>query len=240
MSFTRVHRLLRLISLLQSSRTFTADELAEELGVSRRTFFRDLNILDLTGIPYGYDAKRHSYVIDQSYFLPSLNLTLEESLAILLVLRRVVSRESLPNFEAVTRAAVKIESSFPAPMQKYCRSMLQGVTVKFPPLVDASRVEQVFGKLQHALAEHGKIRIEYDSYFEGDTIETVIRPYQIHFSNRAWYLIGHSELHEEVRTFKLERITGLYVLEEKFEPDPGFSIDDHFGMAWNMIPEGRI
>ena len=44
MSISRIYRLLRVITMLQSRRGYTADELARELEVSRRTIFRDLNM----------------------------------------------------------------------------------------------------------------------------------------------------------------------------------------------------
>lgn len=240
MSTSRVHRLLRLISLLQSGRTFTADQLAEELNVSRRTLFRDLNMLDLAGVPYHYDAKLRTYRIDQSFFLPSLNLTLEEALAILLVTRRFISRQSLPTYDPATRAAVKIESGLPSAVQEYCGRMLDGVKVQMPPLVDASRVEQVFGQIHAALGEQRKLDIEYESYFEHDVVKSTVHPYRLLFVSRAWYLVAYSEVHKEVRTFKLDRIIKVNPRQQLFEPDPEFDLDKYFGLAWSIIPEGQV
>ena len=56
MSISRIYRILRLITLLQSGRGYSADELAEELEVSRRTVFRDLNVLEMAHIPYYHEA----------------------------------------------------------------------------------------------------------------------------------------------------------------------------------------
>jgi len=52
MNISRVHRLLRLITMLQGERSYSTRELATELGGSRRTIFRDLNMLELAHIPY--------------------------------------------------------------------------------------------------------------------------------------------------------------------------------------------
>ena len=57
MSVSRIHRLLRLITLLQGARRYTAADLAGELEVSKRTIFRDLNMLELARIPYYFDPK---------------------------------------------------------------------------------------------------------------------------------------------------------------------------------------
>ena len=61
MSISRIHRLLRLITMLQGGRSYTANELAEELEVSRRTIFRDLNMLEMAHIPYYYDPQKGGY-----------------------------------------------------------------------------------------------------------------------------------------------------------------------------------
>ena len=89
MSISRIYRLLRLITLLQGGRTYTARELARELEVSRRTIFRDLNMLELAHIPYYYDPKRGGYKINRHFFLPPINLTLSEALAVLMLAGRL-------------------------------------------------------------------------------------------------------------------------------------------------------
>ena len=85
MSVSRIYRLLRLITLLQGSRGYSADELARELEVSRRTVFRDLNMLELAHIPYYHDPDTGGYRISRHFFLPPVSLTLTESLAILMM-----------------------------------------------------------------------------------------------------------------------------------------------------------
>ena len=54
------------------------------------------------------------------------------------------------------------------------------------------------------------------------------------------YLIAHSRRHGEVRTFKLGRIRRLAVLAKTFDRPRGIDLDEYFGDAWSMIPEGRL
>ncbi|RPI61897.1 MAG: HTH domain-containing protein, partial [Planctomycetaceae bacterium] len=88
MNVSRVYRLLRLITMLQSGRSYTVDELAVELEISRRTVFRDLNMLELAHIPYYFDDARQGYGISKHFFLPPVNLTLSEALAVLMLAGR--------------------------------------------------------------------------------------------------------------------------------------------------------
>ena len=70
MNHHRLHRILRLVTLLRSRRFYTAGELAQELEVTKRTVYRDLNILELAGVPYHWDEERRGYKIADTYFLP--------------------------------------------------------------------------------------------------------------------------------------------------------------------------
>jgi proteasome accessory factor B len=237
MSIGRPKRLVRLLGLLRGGDAPTVDRLAEALGVSRRTVFRDLNLLELAGIVPRYDADRRSYCVDQSLPVSSLGLTLSEALAILVAVRKFISPESFPSFKAADRAARKIEQCLPPETVAYCERMIEGLSFRMPPLVDASRIETTFHTLHRAWGDRRTIRIEYESYYEHATIETVLSPYRILFASRGWYVVGHSAAHGEIRTFKLDRITGTHVLDEAFEPDPEFDLDAYFRSAWSIIPE---
>ena len=73
--------------MLQSGRRYDADGLADGLTVSRRTLFRDLKMLEAAGIPFEYDKKSKQYQINKDYFLPPINLTVGEALALMLLTR---------------------------------------------------------------------------------------------------------------------------------------------------------
>ncbi len=61
MPLSRVHRLVRLLTLLQGTPAPDAHVLQEERGVSRRTLFRDLKLLKESGIPVYHHAEKGGY-----------------------------------------------------------------------------------------------------------------------------------------------------------------------------------
>ncbi len=63
MNLARIHRLLQRIGLLQVGRGYNAESLALECGVSRRTIFRDLEVLRQSGIPLAFDERQQIYCI---------------------------------------------------------------------------------------------------------------------------------------------------------------------------------
>ncbi len=236
----RMHRMLRLITLLRSGRSWSANGLAAELRVTRRTLFRDLKTLDGAGIPYKFERRAGRYGLVDARFLPPLHLTLDECLALLLITRRLLQREIHPAMRTAVDAAVKIENLIPPSLLDHCGRLLERVEVRWPPASVGDGAASMYQRIELALAQRRRVRIRYRSLYEGETIETTLSPYTLLFRLPGWYVVGHSSLHGEVRTFKLDRIARLETTHEYYEPDPSFSIDAHFGRAWRMIPEGRI
>ncbi len=241
MSISRIYRLLRLITLLQAGRDYTADELAEELEVSRRTVFRDLNMLEMAHITYYFDEQRKGYRINRHFFLPPINLTLSEALAVL-VLSGGLKGEAgkLPLLSHGARAAVKLERALPEAIRKHVGSIIDRVGIKLGPVARyEDGDDEIFDDLAEAISARRICRLEYNSFHDKELITTQVRPLRVIFISRAWYLIAHSSMHSEIRTFKLGRIKKLSVTRKQFETPDDVDLDDYFGDAWSMIPEGR-
>lgn len=231
----RIKRLLHLIQLLHQDQPISLETLRQELGVSRRTVFRDLTVLELAGVPCRFERQQRGYALDRAYFLPPVALTLEEALALMLLTRRALHRQLVPQHRSVASAALKVEACLPPSVRQHCGDVLAGVDFRYWPMSDAESITDLVAQLRQALAEHHKVALRYDSYSEGREIETVLHPYRLTFIRRGWYAIGMSECHGQVRTFKIERMTAARVLDEEFVPDEGFDLDEHFGNAWQMI-----
>jgi len=238
MRVSRIYRLLRLITLLQSGRRFTVDELADELQVSRRTVFRDLNLLEMAHIPYFFDRERNSYFLSSHFFLPPVNLDLAEALSLMLLTVRSRPGEQLWPAHA-RRAAMKLENAVPAPVRDHIGSVLD--TMRVLPAASARHegVDSILEQLAGAIAARRVCRIVYLSFFERKQMRLTVRPLRLVFVQRAWYLLGFSTHHREIRTFKMGRIKQLSVTDRTFSPPKPAEVDAHFGAAWSMIPEGK-
>lgn len=235
MSVSRTHRLIRLLQLLQSGRDFDAEGLADSLNVSRRTLFRDLNLLEAANVPFSYDRKSQRYSINKEYFLPPVNLSMAEALALMLTTRKIAGRRIHPDYKRAVDAAMKIEGAIPEPIRRHCGRLLDNVEVRYGPVSDVEGIGDLMGVLHRAMNERRKLSMTYDSYIERSTIEVVLHPYRKVFMGRAWYIIGYSELHKSPRTFKIERVERAELLAEQFEPKRDFDLDDYLGNAWQMI-----
>lgn len=239
MKLTRAHRLIRIVQTLQSGRQCGVASLAEAMGISRRTVFRDIGVLKDAGIECLYDAETETYRIDHSHFLQPLNLSLEEALSLMLMTRKMIDDRIVPLASSALSAGMKIESALPADIRAHCGALLAGVEICGLQVSDVDAVTDALLRIEEAIANARMVQIRYDSYYEKAEIETVVHPYRVMFRRRGWYTVGHSVKHGEVRMFKLERILAMTTLDRSFKRPADFNLDDYFGHAWDMVRGNR-
>ena len=192
------------------------------------------------GIPFYHDEALGGYRMADTFFLPPLNLTLAEALALLVVTEPADGDGALPLQQEAQAAALKIESALPSHMREHCGRTLRTTSVRYAPHASHDQLDATFHQIQQAIRQCRQIDLTYHSLQEKQIIEIRVHPYHLHFSQRAWYLIGHSCGHDEVRTFKLSRIRNFELLPDRFVVEKPFHIDEYLGKAWSLIPEGRV
>jgi len=232
---SRIHRLLKLITMLQTGNRYSSRDLMRELKVGRRTLYRDFSMLKLAGVPLLYEAAHRGYTIEKSFFLPPVNFTFPEALALMMLAEKYRSHAGMPNPDAALTATMKIESTLPAEIRDHCGSALDTIEFRPTPATDASSTTQLFELLWQATRERRTLAVTYDSYYERGEIQTQIDPYRLMFITRAWYVIGYSRKHRQVRTFKVDRIIQATATRRRFRVDPKFDPANYFGNAWQMI-----
>ena len=236
----RVSRIVQILTTLQTGKNCTANDLATTFGTSRRTIFRDLRELQSIGIPYRYDSRSGSYTIDPQFFLPPIDLNLQEALSLLLLVYKVSNQMQLPFKKSALLAALKIENNLPVRIRRYCNNSLSRISTRLGPQAPTGGLDKTFEQLQKAVETRHKVKIRYHSLFENEDIEIEFDPYHLLYNQRAWYVVGYSNMHKGLRTLKLNRITGLQTLDKCFLDGDKFDLADYLGRAWSMIPEGRI
>ena len=177
--------------------------------MSRRTIFRDLDVLRQSGVPLIFDESEQRYRIPSDYYLPPTNFTPEEALALIVLCSDLGEHSHLPFFRPAQSAALKLESSLPDRLRRQLRAPGSAIKIRLEPSNQLSAHERIYDQLVDALAERRCVRIGYRGPLEPDEMSTKVHPYRLLFSRRSWYLIGRSSLHRSVRTFNVGRIQGL-------------------------------
>lgn len=217
----------------------SAERLALEMRVSRRTLFRDLQTLEAAGIPYTCKPGE-GYRIPPSFFLPPVNLRVTEAMGLMTLAKSALERREQPMLGPAVEGVRKLMAMIPAPLRDICGQMMRRVSVRGGAKSAVNGDDRHFGLIQQAIDESRVIQMRYGSLFEGGDIELRLRPYHLHYSVRAWYVIGHSEKHRQIRIFKLSRVHEMKLLDRKFNPRSSFDVEKFFGLCWNMIPEGKV
>lgn len=250
MASERINRLLRLIMLLQARRPRTAQELADELGVSRRTVFRDLNTLEDAGVPcreVGMDGPRGranpgggGYRIEKGFHLPPTSLSVAEVLGLLHLAKATGAQRDRPLHAAALSGIYKLISTVPDPVRGVCSEMMANVSVNPGATVDGDIESRHYTVLQTCADQGKRCEVVYQPPIDAEAQRFSLDPYALHHANRAWYVLGKTCLHQEVRVLKLLRIAELQPTEQSFTRPRGFSVASKLGSAWQLIPEGKV
>lgn len=237
MKLSRITRLLRLLSVLQGGKSYNTVGLATMCGVSRRTIFRDLDVLREAGIPLVFDEERQQYYLNGTSFLPPTNFTAEEALALMVLCYELGDHARVPFYSPARSAALKLESCLPHRLREHLRAVTGAVEIRLEPINRLDESNSVYQQLLGAIAARRPVRIAYQSFAEREQITTKLSPYRLLFSRRSWYCIGRSSLHRGTRTFNVGRISSLSPLEGAYRIPRGFSLERYLGNAWHLIPE---
>ena len=234
----RAARFYRIVRFLEERGDSGArpEEIAEAIGMSRRTVYRDLRQIDEEiGVPLWAEDGR--WGVDEKGFLPPLKLTLAEGMAVFLS-ARLVARYATAHDPDLMGAFQKLGSGMPEALAEHVASTLE-VMARLPR---DEAFRQRVRLLTQAWAERRVVQLTYDTgaYAPGRLPrEARVRPYLIEpsSSTHALYLIGHDEARTALRTFKIERILDVALTNDRFERPLRGAIEAEMALAWDIIAD---
>jgi len=236
----RLARMTRLVSILQAHPDgIRTAEVAERVGMSVRTVYRDLRAIDEEiGVPVWADGGR--WGIDQEKaFLPPLKLTQGEAMAVVLSARLMV-RYADKYDPDLAAAFEKLEQGLPLALAEHVERTLD-VLSKAPR-------DELFSAhvrlLTRAWAERRVVVIDYEPapYDKGAAPRrATVRPYLLEPSlqTHALYLIGFDEDRRGLRTFKIERIRTAALTPRTFEAPDAAATTTALRAAWDIIADQK-
>ncbi|MFF4603648.1 helix-turn-helix transcriptional regulator [Streptomyces sp. NPDC001339] len=201
-------RMLRLLSLLQTRRTWSGAELADRLGVTLRTIRRDIDRLRELGYPVeGTTGQAGGYRLAAGAELPPLLLDDEEAVAIAVALRTAAAGVAGIE-ETAVRALAKLEQVLPARLRHQVATV-QAATAPLPvpwaggPETDPSTLVI----LAAACRDHEIVTFTYTTS-SGTTGPRRAEPHALVAADPVWYLVAYDTEHDEWRLFRVDRLTG--------------------------------
>ena len=207
----RSERLLELMQALRwRRRPVSAAELADELSVSMRTIYRDIQTLIGQGAPIEGEAGI-GYVLKLGFFLPPLMFADEEIEALVLGSRWVAQRADEPLAKAARNALAKIAAVLPRDLLDSFES--SGLFVIATQSQAQDSVD--LAPLREAIRSEHKIRIVYESK-AAERTERTLWPIAIAFFERVRLLTAWCELRQDYRHFRTDLIVELMPLGERY------------------------
>ena len=197
-----IYRLFEIIYILLRENKATAGELAEKLGVSRRTICRDIDTLSLAGVPvYAERGKGGGIGLLPEFVLNKSILTEHEQSEILSALH------GLSNIK--TGETSQVLQKVSAIFNKTAANWLE---VDFS---DWGGENDFFKDFKIAIIERRITQFDYYNS-KGEKTFRRVEPIQLYFKSKSWYLRGFCLNKQDLRVYKLSRIKNLVVTDKHF------------------------
>ena len=220
---------LREMERLYVQRAYSDIEMAERLEIDRSTVYRDRLLLE-TEYPFIQDETRR-WKIDKNRYLSEIKVNLHEALVLYLAARRAAWQIHVAQ-PHVANALEKLALALKQPMAERLNKAASLVISQAaqPGLV------KVLETIAHAWVEHKKVHITYRSLSSHSTKPYTVSPYLIEPSlwSDGAYLIGFCDEHNDITTFKIERIQQAALTGETFNVPQTFDDQLLLKYAWGI------
>lgn len=209
----KVDRLVSIIMILLDKERIGAQELADMFEVSPRTIYRDIDSINLAGIPVrstsgvggGFEIME-KYKIDNKVFSSNDLSTLLMGLS---------SLSNMMHGDELAHALAKVKSFIPADKAKDIELKANQICIDLSPWLGNKNVRLYLEIIKAALQENKLLSFEYADNHGSKTART-IEPYQLLLKDSHWYLHGYCQLRNEYRLFKISRMSNLEIQQETF------------------------
>lgn len=200
-----INRLFKIVYILINRKNITAKELAEQFEVSKRTIYRDIDTLTMSGIPiYTTKGKGGGIHILPEFILNKSLLSSSEQNEILSSLQGL----NALNVSNLNSVLDKLSSLF----NKHDTNWID---VDFSNWGNNFNIKENFKLLKNSIIE--KIIIKFNYYnSRGEKSIRIVEPLKLVFRGQSWYLYGYCTLKKDYRMFKLTRIKSLSCLSQNF------------------------
>lgn len=216
----RADRLFQIVQNLRHERVITARQLAQELEVSERTIYRDIQDLSLSGVPITGEAGQ-GYRLLRGYHLPPLMFTEEELESLLLGARMVRAWTDKGLARAAHSALQKIESVVPDRLKPEFNKQ-DMIVPDFP--MEGKAGDQLL-VIRQAIREQKKITIDYTRE-DGQHSNRIVHPLGLFYWGKVWTLVAWCELRNAFRHFRLDRMQQVAMPGQSFELIKGRTLQD--------------
>lgn len=225
---TRAER-LREMERLYFERGWTDIEMAERLKVDRTVVYKDRHLLEAE-VPFE-EVERGRWKINRERYLSQVRVNLHEALALYVAARRASNQTRMAQ-PHLASGLEKLAVTLRQPMTERLVRAANGVLAcKAQP----ERIA-VVETLARGWVEQKKVRLDYRALHARGPWTLLVHPYLIEPSpwSDSVYVIGYSEVYNEIGPFKIERIERAELTNESFTIPDTFDEEELLRYAWGI------
>jgi predicted DNA-binding transcriptional regulator YafY len=203
----------------------TIDDLATLCEVTTRTIRRDLQALQEAGFPL-YDDRSHDdgrtrwHLNGQALKGLAAGLTVSELCALYFSRTLLESLSGTPFRDDLESAFEKLSSALTPHMRAFLDQLPRVIATKADPMRRRFDPKQqpIIARALEATVNQRQAKLTYYSKSSDRTKIYLIHPYRLAYAQAGLYLLAYVPEYGQVRTFAVERIEDLSLLEERFTP----------------------
>ncbi len=211
----KIDRLISIIMILLDKERIGAQELADKFEVSPRTIYRDIDTINMAGIPVcsapgvggGFEIMR-KYKIDRKVF---------STADLSAILMGLSSLSNMIRGDELVHALAKVKSFIPANRAKDIELKVNQINIDLSPWIGNSNIQPYLEIIKAALQDNKLLTFEYVAHHGNKSARTV-EPYQLVLKSNHWYFQGYCHKRNDYRLFRLSRISNLQIQKETFTP----------------------
>lgn len=211
----KVDRLVSIIMMLLDKKRIGAQELANTFEVSPRTIYRDIEAINMAGIPIrsisgvggGFEIMPE-YKIDKKVFSTADLST---------ILMGLSSLSNMVRGDELVNALAKVKSFIPAEKAKDIEIKTNQICIDLSPWIGNRTIRPYLETIRTALQDYKLLSFEYTAHRGNKTVRTV-EPYQLVLKSSHWYFYGYCCTRNDYRLFRLSRMSELQMEQETFVP----------------------
>ncbi|HEY2191289.1 MAG TPA: WYL domain-containing protein [Actinomycetospora sp.] len=219
----RASRLLSLLLMLQSRGRMTARELADELEVSIRTIYRDMDALAESGVPvYADRGPDGGYSLLEGYRPQLTGMSAEEADSLALAGMPGAAAE-LGLGRVLAAAQLKVQAALPTELAERSRRIAERFHLDAPGWFrEADHVPTLTG-IADAVWNQRVVRVRYRRWGD-EEVERELEPLGVVLKGGVWYLVAAPHDGADPRTYRVARVLSLETLDARFERPEGFDL----------------
>ena len=223
----KVDRLVSIVMILLDKKRIGAKELADMFEVSPRTIYRDIDAINMAGIPvHSTSGVGGGFEIMQEYKIDKKVFSTDDLSALLMGLS---SLSGMVRGDELVHALAKVKSFIPADRAKEIELKVNQICIDLSPWIGNSNIQPYLELIKTALQESKLLTFEYIAH-HGNKTARIVEPYQLVLKSSHWYLQGYCHKRNDFRLFRLSRMSKLEMQEEIFTPrdcqKPQLDFDD--------------